>query len=1141
MTQKQGGSVYQMKAWIITLAICVLLVPVGFPVAGKAATNTVGQATSVIRKESNGFWLYVDGKKTPVFGGAVYQNTEGDLHVLSYSNSLHSLYTPLDEEAVGGSGHGARLERMGFSAIRVYELPVENADDANHVKEIFRRLYANYHIKVLIGDWAGLQNQINFQDPRDLKQLQSHLARLVATYGNEPWVLGWQLGNENNYHIQNGKLGHQINLDAAGYYRFMDGLAGLMKAELGKRRLSQFVSLGQGDLTEEEAGLIASMKNIDAVGINCYRDDMGGFDNLVVLAADRIPRPIYFAEAGKPASDAGSQEDQKQYLYNICRTAFSHGAGHVDYGNVLAVFIHEATDEAWKKFDRGEESDAHYGFFGKQAEEALSSILHQNQAFSTWVLPANESPDALTRAAWGCLESPYTHAYGREYGYAMAYASRAVTLYQDTARSQEAQLASFKSPPEVAANGKFWALNTVGSSYFIIGNAWMMMSYDLKGSEHPKDAFDKTLQLAGVGEHTYISPGLTNGVLATNAANCIFYAKQVFATLHNQYPYAQLQDANGNYWSLEHAVQSRFPELTPPYIPMTWRNGAIFVGAGLFMVLGLASISRWRASKKSVASVSVLSAPARFLFLLALVLNLASLFWFVSWWFDPVRLKYYTVQPVLYWALTTIGATGVLMYFFFWFLLWNMRRPVPIPAPEGLKVAIVTTRVASEAVEAIEGTLEKMSGVDYPHDSYLLDEEDNEEARALCEKWGVRHFSRKGNVMYNQSSGKFQAKTKGGNLNSWLYEFGKQYEFVTFLDPDHAPHADFLDQVLGYFSNPNVAFVQAPQVFYNRGDNWVARGAAEQSYFFYGPMQMGLFTIGSCVVNGSHSTFRVSDLFALKDEAYAVHDADDVLTSMRIHALGKSGVYVPEVLAEGLAPDTWAEFAKQQRRWAYSMFQLFFHYYLSEFRHMPWRCRLVYMVMSTFYFRGVLFCGLLLMPFVSAVMGNPPVNAHVTAFCLRYIPFFLFHCTLLMILGQKFLIRGGSKTGFWYRAGILWVAMWWDMLCAMFKGLRSRRVAARVVAAKWKPVSTSPWMAVRAHIFLATAALGAFLWTCLRTDRRETIWGTLLFLGLIVLSQSIIIFMVTRPARKTVPVAEPVRETVPLAMSAAYSQPHSKL
>ncbi len=376
-------------------------------------------------------------------------------------------------------------------------------------------------------------------------------------------------------------------------------------------------------------------------------------------------------------------------------------------------------------------------------------------------------------------------------------------------------------------------------------------------------------------------------------------------------------------------------------------------------------------------------------------------------------------------------------------------------------MAIATTRVASEAVDSVEDTLEKMSRVDYPHDSYLLDEEDNEEAKILCQKWNVKHFSRKGNRIYNQSSGKFQTRTKGGNLNSWLYEFGNQYEFVTFLDPDHAPLPEFLDKVLGYFANPNVAFVQGPQVLYNRNANWVARGAAEQSYFFYGPVQMGLFGIGACVVNGSHSTFRISDLFALKEESYAVHDADDILTSMRIHAARKVGVYVPEVLAEGLAPDTWAEFAKQQRRWAYSMFQLLFHYYLSEFRHMPWRCRLVYLVMTSFYFRGVLFACLLLMPFVSAITGNPPVNAHVAAFCLRYFPFFVLHCGILLYLGQRFLIPNGSKRGFWYRAGFLWVAMWWDNFCAMLKGLRCRRVADRVVAAKWKPASTSPWHAVR--------------------------------------------------------------------------------
>src|SRR5262249_21257674 len=162
--------------------------------------------------------------------------------------------------------------------------------------------------------------------------------------------------------------------------------------------------------------------------------------------------------------------------------------------------------------------------------------------------------------------------------------------------------------------------------------------------------------------------------------------------------------------------------------------------------------------------------------------------------------------------------------------------------------------------------------------------------------------------------------------------------------------------------------------------------------------------------------------------------------------------------------------------------------YIAEFKGMPWRCRLVYLVLTGFYFRGVAFALLLLLPFISAFTGNPPVNAHVVAFCLRYIPFFLLHTGILLYLVQKFLIPQGSERGFWYRAGLLWVAMWWDNLCAMAKGLRTRRVADRVVAAKWKPVSDSPWRAVRPHVLLAIAAAAAFTVTCLRSGRRETIW-----------------------------------------------------
>ncbi len=1113
-----------MKLCRSSVAVCAFCAGLAVAGTGRAAVSGPVGASSEIRRESNGIWLYVDGTKMPAFAGMVYQNTEGNTHIRAYEygHRLSSLYIGLDDKDLGGQGHGARLEQMGVRAIRVYELPVDNEDDVERVKGIFRRLYDKHHIKVLIGDWAGLNTGMDFKNPADLARLRSYLQKLVANYAGEAWVLGWQLGNENNFHIRNGLLGQEIGLDAAEYYSFMDGLAGLMKEELGRGQRWQMVTLGQGDLTKAEADLIAGMTNIDAVGINCYREDAGGFEQIIALAGNQIKRPVYFAEIGRPAGDVAPEEQQNQYLQRICSIVFSHGGGALRSGTVLGLFLHEATDEAWKSSEHGHESDAHYGILGKSTERDLGRFLKQYGEFCTWILPTNDAPDTLIESAWQCLQGPYPQKYSQDFGHAMAYANRAITLYRDAARKQQAQLTSMKSPPGRAAAPDFWALNTVGTGYFIIADSWMLLSYDYKGVQRPTDLWDRILYLSDFNQ-SQVGPLPDGNQLPTNAVGCILAARQVYEELHTQFPDAHLRSANGTYIRLDRAMGARFPELSPPYLPLTWQNLLIFEGSGLGLILGFALLARWRAARNSVPTVSAMGPFVRCLFLLALVLNLASLFWFLNWWFHPVRLKYYTVQPVLYVALSVIGASGVLFYFYIWHVLWNMRRPIPMRAEKGKRVAIVTTRVASEPIEALEPTLNKLGRVAYPHDSFLCDEEDSAAAKAVCEKYGVFHFSRRNKPQYNEPSGKFQARTKGGNLNSWLYEYGGNYEFVTFLDPDHGPRPEFLDRVLGYFKNPNVAFVQAPQVFYNWSDNWITRGAAEQSYFLYGPIMMGLFGIGACVVNGSHSTFRVSDLVALKGESYAVHDADDILTSMRVHARRKIGVYVPEVLAEGLAPDTWDEFSKQQRRWAYSMFHLFFHYYIPEHRGMPWRCKLIYLLFTSFYFRCVAFIGLLALPFVSAFTGNPRSMPTSRAFaCVTCAVFCAALRHLCFFLGQSFLIPKGSKKGFWYRGGLLWVAMWWDNLCALGKAIKTRRVTDRVVAAKWNAGAVSPWHAVRPHLILAAAACAVFAWICLRSDRRETVWGTLIFLGLVGLSQSLIVFKVlnTRKAARPQPVLE---------------------
>ena len=119
--------------------------------------------------------------------------------------------------------------------------------------------------------------------------------------------------------------------------------------------------------------------------------------------------------------------------------------------------------------------------------------------------------------------------------------------------------------------------------------------------------------------------------------------------------------------------------------------------------------------------------------------------------------------------------------------------------------------------------------------------------------------------------------------------------------------------------------------------------------------------------------------------------------------------------------------------------------------------------------------------------------------------------------------------------------MWWDHLRALAKALRTRGVKDRVVAAKWKSGPMTPWRAVRPHLFLTVAAAGAFTWTLLSKGRSETVWGTLLFLGLIVLSQSYIIFKVTMVPKELPQAPQAIREARPLAVPVAYSRQPGEL
>ncbi|MEV6305016.1 glycosyltransferase family 2 protein [Actinoplanes sp. NPDC051861] len=264
------------------------------------------------------------------------------------------------------------------------------------------------------------------------------------------------------------------------------------------------------------------------------------------------------------------------------------------------------------------------------------------------------------------------------------------------------------------------------------------------------------------------------------------------------------------------------------------------------------------------------------------------------------------------------------------FFAARARDPIPMVPQPGLRVAVLTTIVpGKEPVDLVMATLRAMRRIrhDGVLDVWLLDEGDDPEVRRRCERLGVRHFSRKGRPEWNQAAGPFKARTKHGNHNAWRSAHETEYDVVAQMDPDHVPYPNFLERTLGYFADPDTAFVVAPQVYANLTESFVARGAAELAYLFHGVIQRGGNGRGAPLLIGTNHLYRPAAFRQI--DGYQDSIIEDHLTSMVIFgavnpATGNAwrGVYTPDVVAVGEGPATYSDFFSQQKRWAYGIWQI---------------------------------------------------------------------------------------------------------------------------------------------------------------------------------------------------------------------------
>jgi len=365
-------------------------------------------------------------------------------------------------------------------------------------------------------------------------------------------------------------------------------------------------------------------------------------------------------------------------------------------------------------------------------------------------------------------------------------------------------------------------------------------------------------------------------------------------------------------------------------------------------------------------------------------------FW--AWWLDPGHVGNVTLFILMSLAL---GYAGTMLSSVYLFFLGQMRRPVPIPAEYASRigavgrVAVISLTVpGSESIEIVRRQLVAMQQIRHPHDSWILvDKEHSPEIAEVAHSLGVNYFSRHDVHRWGAQrvAGWIEPVSKAGNVNAWLKAYGANYSHFTQLDIDHLPEPRYLDEVLGYFVDPKVTWVQAPSVYGNL-QSWTARGSSEQELVLQGPLQMGYFGFSRTpFIIGSHCTYDTAAITAIG--GFQPTRAEDHLDTVCLAAEGGEGVFVPEVIAVGDGPQTFETYLAQQFAWAYSMMEVLFFHTPRLLRRYGHRQAIQFIFAQTWYtFWSLSMMTLFFLPLASLAFNSPLSRAGYVGFIVHSIP-----------------------------------------------------------------------------------------------------------------------------------------------------------
>jgi cellulose synthase (UDP-forming) len=344
----------------------------------------------------------------------------------------------------------------------------------------------------------------------------------------------------------------------------------------------------------------------------------------------------------------------------------------------------------------------------------------------------------------------------------------------------------------------------------------------------------------------------------------------------------------------------------------------------------------------------------------------------ISMWFKVSNGYLFTVLIVSQIFFTWQGFTFI-------HSIWNTSFKPKTDSTFAEPVDVYIT-VAGEPKDIVEETLRAALDMDYPNfnvfilnDGYVAKKENWEEMEVLAKEYGAYCITRT-----------TPGGAKAGNINNGLRT--TKSPFVVIFDADHVPHRDFLRKTMCYFGDKKVAFVQSPQYYKNFNVNEITGGSWEQQGLFFGAILKGKNRLNSVTMCGTNMAIRrkpLEDVGGMCD----TNIAEDFVTGLLIHQRGWKSVYVPEVLAEGLAPEDFLSYYKQQLRWARGSLEVLFKYNPIFKRGLSISQKIQYLSSASYYLSGIFVLINAVIPLIFFFTGAVPFVVSTMSLAIVFLPY----------------------------------------------------------------------------------------------------------------------------------------------------------